>query len=179
MKASEFKKLIREEIRRVIKEVDNEVVLSNEILDFLEERGVISANSAQKIHKDLTDFLKSKIIKEEVRKVIAEGTVMIFYYSKKSSEIDGNVKELQKKAQEYIKAIRDKDYIISSNDSVLYFPNFTWAGGKQVFGPSFGILAGSTTMLVSPIGTSKIMKIAESLLVRFVKDGRIESYNLY
>ena len=65
MKASEFRKLIREEIRRVIKEVDNEVVLSNEILDFLEERGVISANSAQKIHKDLTSFLKSKIIKEE------------------------------------------------------------------------------------------------------------------
>ena len=66
MKASEFRKLIREEVRRVVKEVsDNEVVLSNEILDFLEERGVINANSAQKIHKDLTSFLKSKIIKEE------------------------------------------------------------------------------------------------------------------
>ena len=66
MKASEFKKIIREEVRSVVKEVsDNEVVLSNEILDFLEERGVISANSAQKIHKDLTSFLKSKIIKEE------------------------------------------------------------------------------------------------------------------
>ena len=66
MKASEFKKIIREEVRRVIKEVsDNEVVLSNEILDFLEERGVINANNAQKIHKDLTSFLKSKIIKEE------------------------------------------------------------------------------------------------------------------
>ena len=66
MKASEFRKLIREEVRRVIKEVsDNEVVLSNEILDFLEERGVINANNAQKIHKDLTSFLKSKIIKEE------------------------------------------------------------------------------------------------------------------
>ena len=66
MKTTEFRKLIREEVRRVVKEVsDNEVVLSNEILDFLEERGVISANSAQKIHKDLTSFLKSKIIKEE------------------------------------------------------------------------------------------------------------------
>ena len=66
MKASEFKKIIREEVRSVVKEVsDNEVVLSNEILDFLEERGVINANNAQKIHKDLTSFLKSKIIKEE------------------------------------------------------------------------------------------------------------------
>ena len=63
MKTTEFRKLIREEVRKVIKEVsDNEVVLSNEILDFLEERGVINANNAQKIHKDLTSFLKSKNI---------------------------------------------------------------------------------------------------------------------
>ena len=171
MKIAELQKLIREEIRRVIKEVDNEVVLSNEILDFLEERGVISANSAQKIHKDLTDFLKSK--------VIAEGTVMIFHYSKKSSEIDGDVKELQNKAQAFIKMARDKNYNISSNDSVLYFPNFKWAGGKQVFGPSLGIKAGSDTMLINPIGSDKILKINEGLLVRFVKDGRIDSYNLY
>ena len=66
MKKLDLQKIIREEVRRVVKEVsDNEVVLSNEILDFLEERGVINANSAQKIHKDLTSFLKSKIIKEE------------------------------------------------------------------------------------------------------------------
>ena len=120
-----------------------------------------------------------KLIREEVRKVIKEGTIMSFYYSKKSSEIDGNVKELQNKAQAFIKMARDKNYNISSNDSVLYFPNFKWAGGKQIFGPSLGILAGSETMLVSPIGSDKIMKIGESLLVRFIKDGRIESYNLY
>jgi len=120
-----------------------------------------------------------KLIREEIRKVIKEGTIMSFYYSKKSSEIDGNVKELQNKAQAFIKMARDKNYNISSNDSVLYFPNFKWAGGKQILGPSFGILAGSDTMLVSPIGSDKIMKIGESLLVRFIKDGRIESYNLY
>jgi len=108
-----------------------------------------------------------------------EGTIMSFYYSKKSSEIDGDVEELKKQAQEFIKFARDKDYNISSNDSVLYFPNFTWAGGKQVFGPSLGILAGSETMLVSPIDSDKIYKFGESLLVRFIKDGRIESYNLY
>jgi len=116
---------------------------------------------------------------EFVNENLNEGTIMSFYYSKKSSEIDGNVKELQNKAQAFIKMARDKNYNISSNDSVLYFPNFKWAGGKQIFGPSFGILAGSETMLVSPIGSDKIMKIGESLLVRFIKDGRIESYNLY
>jgi len=120
-----------------------------------------------------------KLIREEIRKVIKEETIMIFHYSKKSSEIDGNVKELRNKAQAFIKMARNKDYNISSNDSVLYFPNFKWAGGKQVFGPSLGILAGSETMLINPIGSDKIFKIGESLLVRFVKDGRIESYNLY
>jgi hypothetical protein len=119
------------------------------------------------------------LIQEEVRRIIKEGTIMIFHYSKKPTEIDGNVKELQNKAQEFIKTARDKNYNISSNDSVLYFPNFTWAGGKQVFGPSLGVMAGSDTVLVNPIGTTKMFKINEKLLVRFVKDGRIESYNLY
>ena len=119
------------------------------------------------------------LIREEVKKALKEGTTMSFHYSKKSSEINGNVKELQNKAQAFIKMARDKDYNISSNDSVLYFPNFKWAGGKQVFGPSLGIKAGSDTMLINPIGSDKILKINEGLLVRFVKDGRIDSYNLY
>lgn len=147
-------------------------------------------DEADDYDNDITEYMMANMDKKEFEKLKAywetnikesvnEGTVMIFYYSKKSSEIDGDVKELQNKAQEYIKAMRDKDYIISSNDSVLYFPNFTWAGGKQEFGPSFGILAGSETMLVNPIGSDRILKINESLLVRLVKDGRIESYNLY
>ena len=38
-----------------------EVVLSNEILNFLEERGVIAPDKSQKVHKDLTAFLKGKL----------------------------------------------------------------------------------------------------------------------
>jgi len=62
MKQTEYKKLIREEIRKVVNEEAKEVVLSNEILDFLEELGVISGSDAQKVHKDLTEFLKIKIL---------------------------------------------------------------------------------------------------------------------
>jgi hypothetical protein len=40
-----------------IEEGKEEVVLSNEILNFLEERGVIDPSDAQKVHKDLTSFL--------------------------------------------------------------------------------------------------------------------------
>jgi hypothetical protein len=49
-----------------VNEADKEVVLSNEILDFLEERGVINGSDAQKVHKDLTKFLKEKGVKESV-----------------------------------------------------------------------------------------------------------------
>jgi len=62
MKASELKQIIREEISKTLKEeAAKEVVLSNEILDFLEERGVIDPSDAQKVHKDLTAFLKDKL----------------------------------------------------------------------------------------------------------------------
>ena len=61
MKTSEFRKLIREEVKSILNE-DREVILSNEILDFLEGRGIIDPSDAQKVHKDLTAFLKSKSI---------------------------------------------------------------------------------------------------------------------
>jgi ribosomal protein L31E len=61
MKKSELKQIIREEIKRTLNE-DKEVILSNEILNFLEERGMIDPSDAQKVHKDLTSFLKSKNI---------------------------------------------------------------------------------------------------------------------
>jgi len=48
-------------LKKILNE-DREVTLSNEILDFLEERGIIDSFSAQKVHKDLTSFLKSKKI---------------------------------------------------------------------------------------------------------------------
>ena len=47
-----------------VNEAVKEVVLSNEILDFLEERGIVKGSDAQKVHKDLTAFLKEKLIKE-------------------------------------------------------------------------------------------------------------------
>ena len=59
MKKSELQQIIKEEIRKTLNE-DKEVILSNEILNFLEERGVIDPSDAQKVHKDLTVFLKSK-----------------------------------------------------------------------------------------------------------------------
>ena len=48
-----------------IEEGKEEVVLSNEILNFLEERGIIDPSDAQKVHTDLTSFLEDKIKPEK------------------------------------------------------------------------------------------------------------------
>lgn len=50
----------------VVMEGTTSVVLSNRILDFLQERGVIKGSDAQKVHKDLTSFLREKGIEESV-----------------------------------------------------------------------------------------------------------------
>jgi hypothetical protein len=59
----------------IVTEAVKEVVLSNEILDFLEERGILKRSDAQKVHKDLTAFLKEKGINEAV---VTEANEMSF-----------------------------------------------------------------------------------------------------
>ena len=51
-----------------------EIRLSNEILDFLEERGMIDPSDAQKVHKDLTAFLKDKVKSENLEEIALEKT---------------------------------------------------------------------------------------------------------
>jgi hypothetical protein len=64
----------------VVTEAVKEVVLSNRILNFLEERGVIKASDSQKIHKDLTAFLKKNLNES----VVTEGKVIV--YNEKTGE---------------------------------------------------------------------------------------------
>jgi len=67
MKKLELRQLIKEEISKMLKEFsEKEVVLSNQILDFLEEREVIDPNDAQRIHAELASFLKTKIQNNQI-----------------------------------------------------------------------------------------------------------------
>ena len=67
MKKLELRQLIKEEIGKLLKEFsEKEVVLSNQILDFLEEREVIDPIDAQRIHAELTSFLKTKIQNNQI-----------------------------------------------------------------------------------------------------------------
>ena len=68
-----------------------EVVLSNEILNFLEERVVIAPDKSQKVHKDLTAFLKGKL-----NESINEGNAA----SWSKAQLDKELKELTLGAKE-------------------------------------------------------------------------------
>jgi uncharacterized protein YggL (DUF469 family) len=123
-----------------------------------------------------------KIIREEIKKALkeklqlTEGTIMIFHYAKPYKGADAS--KLRKEADEYIKFLQSKNFIVHTGSDALYFPDFTWAGGKQKLGDCIGVLAGSETIILSPIGENKTYKFSESLLVRFVKDGRIPAFLL-
>ena len=73
----------------VVNEAAKEVVLSNEILDFLQERGIIAGTDAQKVHKDLTAFLKEKGVKESVVNEGQQIKVGTFVRYKKDEEFTG------------------------------------------------------------------------------------------
>jgi len=107
---------------------------------------------------------------------VNEGTIMIFYYAKPYEGSDED--KLRKEADEYIKFLQSKNFNVHTGSDALYFPDFTWAGGKQKLGDCIGVLAGSDTIILSPIGENKTYRFGESLLVRFVKDGRIPAFLL-
>jgi hypothetical protein len=103
--------------------------------------------------------------------------VKSFVFSKKETEFSEDAKEIKKAAADFLDYLKKEKYTWSDT-SFMYFPNFVWAGGKQVFGPSIGILVGSDTIMVRPIGAEKAFKVSDGLLHRLIQDGRIESYSM-
>ena len=75
----DFQKALKES---VVTEAVKEVVISNRILNFLEERGVIKASDSQKIHKDLTSFLKKNLNES----VVTEAFIGPFVFNDKMSD---------------------------------------------------------------------------------------------
>lgn len=115
-----------------------------------------------------------KIIREEISNVLTEGNIMIFSYAKPYKNPDAS--KIRAEADKYIKFLQSKNFNINTGSDALYFPDFTWAGGKQKLGNCIGVLAGSDTIILSPIGENKTYKFGESLLARFVKDDRIPAF---
>ena len=103
--------------------------------------------------------------------------VKSFIFSKKEAEFSEDAKEIKKAAADFLDYLKKEKYTWSDM-SFMYFPNFVWAGGKQVFGPSIGILVGSDTIMVRPIGAEKAFKVGDGLLQRLIQVGRIKSYSM-
>jgi hypothetical protein len=101
--------------------------------------------------------------------------VRSFSLSKDEKEFKGDFKNIKNSASDFLDFLKKERYTWSDT-SFMYFPNFVWAGGKQVFGPSIGILIGSDTIAIRPIGTDKVIKVGDGILQRLIQNGQIESY---
>lgn len=118
--------------------------------------------------------LLDKVLGIKEGQELTEGNIMIFSYAKPYKKPDAS--KIRAEADKYIKFLQSKNFNVHTGSDALYFPNFVWAGGKQQLGECIGVLAGSETIVVSPIGENKVFKFGESLLARFVKDDRIPAF---
>ncbi len=106
---------------------------------------------------------------------VNEEVVKIFGLAKPYEGLDAI--KLRTEADNYIKFLQSKNYTTYTGADALYFPNFVWAGGKQKLGKCIGVLVGSGTIVLSPIGENKEFKVSESLLSKLV-GGDIEAHLL-
>lgn len=103
--------------------------------------------------------------------------VRSFSSAEPADKFVGDIAAIQKSANDFLEFLKRERYTWS-DAAFLYFPDFVWAGGKQQFGPSVGILVGSDTIVVRPIGTDKAMKIGDGLIANLIKSKKLEAYSL-
>ena len=112
----------------VVTEAVKEVTLSNRILNFLEERGVIKASDSQKIHKDLTTFLKKNLnesvvteakepeVITQLRKIVKDkqNALVVDTKSKKKVRVDMQSANLMVQVYDALKQQSNKDKFVKS-----------------------------------------------------------------
>lgn len=101
---------------------------------------------------------------------ISEGTIKVFSYAKPYTKPDAA--QLRVKADSFITKLQAKNFTTHTGSDVIYFPEY------KDLGPCFGVMAGSDTMILQPVDSDKVFKVGESLLARFMSDGRLVGYLL-
>ena len=101
---------------------------------------------------------------------ISEGTIKVFSYAKPYTKPDAA--QLRVKADSFITKLQAKNFTTHTGSDAIYFPEY------KDLGPCFGVMAGSDTMILQPVDSDKVFKVGESLLARFMSDGRLVGYLL-
>ena len=174
-----FIPLLRPEEMKIVMGGENEHVMKGKLKNMMKGRGEFKTYNKDTLRKMENQIKKSELnqlIREEVRKVLNEEMIKIFSLAKPYKGSDAI--KLQTEAANYIKFLQSKRYTVSTGAGALYFPDFVWAGGKQQLGKCIGVLVGSNTIVVSPIGKNKEFKVGETLLSRLMSNGTIDAYLL-
>jgi hypothetical protein len=232
MKASELRKLIREEAKRVLKEVEGSTIYQynftlsrglffdgqdevseGEMMAFIKEMWkeqgpsgydmmqiYASKNTETKdpvVAVELEDALvlyskiqlndsvamstiktayDGKVIKPtQVLAVLNKGKIKediikVFSLAKPYTKPDAN--QLRVKADNFIKKLQAKNFTTHTGADVIYFPEY------KSLGPCFGVLVGSSTVVIQPIDSDKVFKVGEGLLANVMKSGWVDGYLL-
>jgi hypothetical protein len=124
-------------------------------------------------------FIYKQLFQELMKTPIQE--VSSFYFAEPITDLDDSqIESAKSEAKKLIQRLKNEKYIVLGSNA-LYFPNFTWAVGKQEFGPSIGVLVGSETIAVSPISgeyAGKVYKIGESFISRLIKSKDLTAYTI-
>ena len=134
-----------------------------------EVRNVLNEAAASIMHSPDQKFHSSRY------NSITEGHVQIFSLAKPYNKSDAP--KLRATADDYIKFLQSKNYTTHTGAAAIYFPDFTWAG-KLPRQQWIGVLVGSDTMIMSPIGENREFKFGESLLSRLISGGKFNAYLL-
>jgi len=101
---------------------------------------------------------------------IKEDIIKVFSLAKPYTKPDAS--QLRVKADNFIKKLQAKNFTTHTGADVIYFPEY------KSLGPCFGVLVGSSTVVIQPIDSDKVFKVGEGLLANVMKSGRVDGYLL-
>jgi hypothetical protein len=115
------------------------------------------------------------LIREEITNILKEDSgPRAFNWAKPQSELKGNTSAIKKAGQELYQNLKSEK-LNAYADAYLYFPNFTWADGKEKFGPSVAVKV-SDIFYVQSLKGGKRMKVSDGLLGHMLWRGKKEAY---
>lgn len=111
-----------------------------------------------------------QIIREEIRKVLKEHTVMSFSYAKPFKGSQSELTKIKSEIKAFIEDLQSKNYSARPGENALYFPKF------RDRGPTIAVMVGSDMMFLRQIGSKNIIKISEHWIAQDFVIGHVDGY---
>jgi hypothetical protein len=144
-------------------------------LPLINGRPLLTLRIEKLMKKESKENIVRNIIREEIKAVLNKGKIKediikVFSLAKPYTKPDAS--QLRVKADNFIKKLQAKNFTTHTGADVIYFPEY------KSLGPCFGVLVGSSTVVIQPIDSDKVFKVGEGLLANVMKSGMVDGYLL-